>query len=245
MREDSICVVVPVYNAEKTLEKLTEKLIEVLARFRKYSIVFVDDMSSDNSFEILRRIQQNNTCITAIRLKRNCGQQAAILCGLRRSNAEYTVIMDDDLENDPKDVLKLYDSAKLGFDVVYGISIELGKGAVRGLGSWVREAAITRLSGKPKDKKVCSFRMMTRDVVSKVTAVDTKFVYISLEILRHTKNIENMEVDYSQSHRSGYNVVKLFVLLLKMYVYYGSVLKAFRKKGSCYEIAEILEAKVR
>lgn len=241
MREDSICVVVPVYNAEKTLEILTEKLTEVLAQFRKYSIVFVDDMSSDNSFEILRRLQQENTYITAIRLKQNCGQQAAILCGMRHSDADYTVIMDDDLENDPKDILKLYESAKRGFDVVYGISREQGKGAVRGLGSWVREAAITRLSGKPKDKKVCSFRIMTRDVVSKVTAANTKFVYISLEILKHTKNIENIEVDYSQSHRSGYNVVKLSVLLLKMYVYYGNLLRVFRKKESCYETAEILE----
>lgn len=240
MREDSICVVVPVYNAEKTLVRLTAKLTQVLVQFRKYSIVFVDDMSSDNSFEILRRLQVDNTCVTAIRLKRNCGQQAAILCGLRHSDADYTVIMDDDLENDPEDILKLYESAKRGFDVVYGISRAMGKGAVRGLGSWVREAAITRLSGKPKGKKVCSFRIMKRDVVSKVSAADTKFVYISLEILRNTKNIENIEVDYSQSHRSGYNVVKLFVLLLKMYVYYGSVLRVFRRKGSCYETAQIL-----
>lgn len=241
MREDSICVVVPVYNAEKTLEKLTMELADVLAQFSKYSVVFVDDMSTDSSFKIIKRLRQNNRSITAIRLKRNCGQQSAILCGLRHSDADYTVIMDDDLENAPKDILKLYESAKQGFDVVYGISRAQGKGAVRGLGSWVRETAITRLSRKPKDKKVCSFRIMTRDVVSRVTDADTNFVYISLEILKHTKNIENIEVDYSQSHRSGYNVAKLFVLLLKMYVYYGSLLKVFRKKGNCFETAEVLE----
>jgi len=241
MRKSSICVVVPVYNAGKTLERLSERIADVLSEFRKYSIVFVDDLSSDNSFEIIKSLRERNGRITAVRLKQNCGQQAAVFCGLKFSDADYTVIMDDDLENDPGDILKLYEKAKQGYDAVYGVNAEPGKGALRGFGSRVREAAITRLSGKRKDKKVCSFRIMTRDVVGKVIEADTKFVYISLEILKHTKNIENVEVDYSQSLRTGYNVCKLTRLLIKMYVYYGRLLKCLRKKGRCYELDEVLE----
>ena len=241
MIDSSICVVVPVYNAEKTLEMLADRLTGTLTEFKSYSIVFVDDLSNDNSFGVIKSLRENNECITAVRLKRNCGQQAAILCGLKFSDADYTVIMDDDLENDPSDILKLYEQAVQGFDVVYGVNAAPGKGALRSFGSKVREAAITRLSGKPKEKKVCSFRIMTREIVSRVIEADTKFVYISLEILKRTKNIGNVNVDYSQSHRSGYNVFKLTKLLMKMYVYYGRLLKVFRKKGSCYETAEVLE----
>lgn len=236
----SICVVIPVYNAQQTLEELTEKLKSVLSQLGSYSIVFVDDASPDGSFETLKRIKANNENITAIRLKENAGQQAAILCGLRQSECDYTVIMDDDLENDPGDIVKLYERIKQGFDVVYGVCTEPTKGALRSFGSGFREALITRLSGKPKDKKVCSFRIMTKDIARKVRQADTKFVYISLEILKHTKNIENIEVDYCTSHRTGYHVFSLFALAVKMYVYYGRLLRFLRRKADQYEIGEVL-----
>ena len=240
MTKDSICVVVPVYNAQRTLEELTEKLADVLSQFGRYRIVFVDDASPDGSFETLRKLQESNDNITAIRLKKNAGQQAAVLCGLRQSDCDYTVIMDDDLENDPDDIVKLYERIKQGFDVVYGVCAEPTKGVVRSVGTRFREALITRLSGKPKDKKVCSFRIMTKDIVAKVKQADTKFVYISLEILKHTKNIDNIEVDYCASHRTGYHVFSLFALAVKMYVYYAKLFRFLRKKGNQYEIGEVL-----
>ncbi len=240
MTKDSICVVIPVYNAQRTLEELNEKLTDVLSQFGSYSIVFVDDASQDGSFEALKRIKEDNENITVVRVKENAGQQAAILCGLRRSECDYTVIMDDDLENDPCDIIKLYEKIRQGYDVVYGVCAEPTKGALRSLGSRFREALITRLSGKPKDKKVCSFRIMTKDIVEKVKKADTKFVYISLEILKYAKNIENIEVDYCTSHRTGYHVFSLFALAVKMYVYYGRLLRFLRRKANQYEIGEVL-----
>lgn len=240
MTKDSICVVVPVYNAQRTLKELTERLAGALLQFRRYSIVFVDDASTDGSFELLRKLRKSNDNITAIKLKENAGQQAAVLCGLRQSDCDYTVIMDDDLENDPGDIVKLYGRIKQGFDVVYGVCTEPTKGVIRSFGTRFREALITRLSGKPKDKRVCSFRIMTRGIAEKVTQADNKFVYISLEILKHTKNIDNIEIEYCKSHRTGYHVFSLFALAVKMYVYYGKFFKFLRKKGSQYEIGEVL-----
>ena len=157
MIKDSICVVIPVYNAQRTLEELTEKLMCVLSQFSSYKIVFVDDASTDRSFETLRKLKESNDNITAIKLKENAGQQAAILCGLRQSECDYTVIMDDDLENDPGDIMKLYERITQGPDVVYGVCAQPTKGALRSFGSGFRQALITSLSGKPKQMKVCSF----------------------------------------------------------------------------------------
>ena len=240
MIKDSLCVVIPVYNAQRTLEELTEKLTGVLSQFESYSIVFVDDASPDGSFETLRKLKESNENITAIKLKENAGQQAAVLCGLRQSECDYTVIMDDDLENDPGDIMKLYERIMQGPDVVYGVCAQPTKGALRSFGSSFRETLITRLSGKPKDKKVCSFRIMTKDIVEKVRQADTKFVYISLEILKHTKKIDNIEVDYCTSHRTGYHIFSLFALAVKMYVYYGESFKFMRKKGAQYVIEEVV-----
>ena len=240
MIDDSICVVVPVYNAHRTLEELTEKLKEALSEFARYRIVFVDDVSTDNSFDLLLKLKEKNSSITAIRLKRNAGQQSAVLCGLRQSDCDYTLIMDDDLENDPTDILRLYEQISRGFDVVYGVCCETTKGLMRSFGSRFREALITRLSGKPKDIKVCSFRIMTREIVEKVIRADTKFVYISLEILKHTKNIANIEAPYCKSHRTGYHVISLLALAVRMYVYYAKPLRFLRKKGSQYEIDEVI-----
>ena len=89
--------------------------------------------------------------------------------------------------------------------------------------------------------KVCSFRIMGAEILRKVVEADTKFVYISLEILKHTGNIDNVNVDYAHSHRSGYHVFNLAALLVKMYIYYGKLLKVARKHGSSYIIKEVLK----
>lgn len=247
MIDTSICAVVPVYNAEQTLETLITKLDRVLSCFERYRIVLVDDASSDNSFEVMKRLHTEYPSVTAIALQKNSGQQSAVLCGLRQSDCEYTVILDDDLEHEPDDIIKLYAAITQGYDVIYGIDTPKASqnvGGFRRLGSRLRDSLFNRITKKPKDQKVCSFRIINRKTVDSIIKTETKFVYISMEILRHTVNISNVPVRYNKRAVSGYSALRLIALLMKMYIYYAphSWLHILRKKGDAYIIKQKLEA---
>ena len=79
---------------------------------RSYEILFVDDGSSDGSLEVLREIRQRDDHVRVIRLARNSGQTAALVCGLHHATGATVVALDADGENDPADIPRLID--KLG-----------------------------------------------------------------------------------------------------------------------------------
>lgn len=239
---DTICAVVPVYNAERTLRELIKALAEVLTCFSAYRIVLVDDASTDQSFRIIRELCAIDEHITGIRLKENYGQQSAVFCGLHYSEHDYTVIIDDDLEQDPADILALYDEIKKGYDAVYGIDGTNNKGMFRGIGSKLRDRLFDCITDKPKDKKVGSFRIMNWETVRKILRAETQFVYVSLEMLKYTNRIGNITIQRRSVQPSTYRPAGLIKLLMKMFLYYapGAFWEKRRVKGRSYDIREIV-----
>jgi len=163
--------------------------------------------------------------------------------GLKKTNCDYTVIIDDDLEQSPKDIIKIYKEIKKGYDVVYGINEKYNqKGFVRSRGSKIRDYLFNKLTNKPKNLKVCSFRIMNRDIVNKVIKANSKFIYISMEILKNTNNIGNIYLKYTSNNNSNYKFSTLIRLFMKIYIYYSNLLvfKMFRKDIEQFEIGEII-----
>ena len=116
MERIEISVVVPVFNEEKSVQALTQKLRETLSRTGKtFEIILVDDGSTDKTREIIRTLRARS-----ILLNRNYGQFTAMATGIRKAHGEIVVTMDGDLENDPEDILKLIGKLGEGFDVVCG-----------------------------------------------------------------------------------------------------------------------------
>ena len=240
---NSVCAVVPVYNAAHTLRSLTAQLTEVLDAFYTWQIVLVDDCSTDESADIIRELCSGDGRITGVLLAENAGQQSAVFCGLGFSDCDYAVIIDDDLEQPPRDIMALYNEITKGYDVVYGLNAAPPKkGALRRFGSAMRDGLFYAVTHLPRDKKVCAFRILNSATVNHVLLADTQFVYISMEILRHTQKIGNIYVPYNDAAPSGYGLLRLMRLLIKMYVYYAprTMFKRCRKKGPCYRIKKTL-----
>ena len=196
----------------------------------------------DGSADVIRNICMQDQNITGIILNQNYGQQCAVFCGLHYARADYTVIIDDDLEQDPADMMLLYEQMKNGYDAVYGINNSAGqRGIFRNIGSKIRDGLVARLTDLPEDMKVSSFRIMNRDTVDKILKADTRFVYISLEMLKYTTNIQNIFVDYHIKPTSNYRIFSLVRLLIRMYMYYApkTALKRYQKKGPCYQVKKI------
>lgn len=115
-----ISIVSPVYGAEHTIDELIKQLAVVLESIDpNYEIILVDDCGPDKSWE---RIRQN--CIThhkvkGVKLSRNFGQHFAITAGIDRAQGDYIVVMDCDLQDNPKYIVEMYEKINEGFDIVY------------------------------------------------------------------------------------------------------------------------------
>ncbi len=120
-KEDMLLsVVVPVYNEEGSLEQLHREVAGAL-RDARFEIIFVDDGSSDRSYEVCCALQaQDPARVVVIRLRRNFGQTAALAAGFDAAAGDVLIPIDADLQNDPEDIPRLVEALTEGYDVVSG-----------------------------------------------------------------------------------------------------------------------------
>ena len=116
--------IVPAYNESEGLFQTYDKLINVLeSTGLQGKIIFVDDGSSDNTWEILKQIAQKDNKVKLLRFSRNFGHQPAITAGLAHSSADYSLILDADLQDPPELLVPMMELAKQGYEIVYGVRI--------------------------------------------------------------------------------------------------------------------------
>ena len=117
-----ISVVVPLYNEEESLAELHEWIVRVMGENGfSYEIVFVDDGSSDGSWEAVCRLKVRDPHVRGIRFRRNYGKSAALYCGFEAARGEVVITMDADLQDSPDEIPELYRMvAEQGYDLVSG-----------------------------------------------------------------------------------------------------------------------------
>jgi glycosyltransferase involved in cell wall biosynthesis len=116
-----VSVVLPLYNEEESLRELTERIVGTMkAMGKSYEIIFVDDGSTDRSFEVLKEIRKTNPRARVIRFRRNFGKSAALAIGFREARGEYVITMDADLQDDPKEIPGLIETMGNSYDLVSG-----------------------------------------------------------------------------------------------------------------------------
>ena len=116
-----ITVVIPLFNEAESLRELHERIVAALEPSGKsFEVLFIDDGSRDGSFDELRRLQEDDDRVRAIRFRRNYGKSAALAVGFEESRGEVVVTMDGDLQDDPAEVPAMVDLLDEGFDLVSG-----------------------------------------------------------------------------------------------------------------------------
>jgi glycosyltransferase involved in cell wall biosynthesis len=116
-----LSIVIPIHNEEPAILRLYDRLTTVLEGIgRPYEIVFVDDASTDRSFELLANLVETDARLRVVRLRRNFGQTAALSAGFDEAKGDVIVAMDGDLQHDPDDLPALLAKIDEGYDIASG-----------------------------------------------------------------------------------------------------------------------------
>jgi len=222
----NLSIVIPVYNAEKTIESLCNTLIHLYAQQHELEIVLVNDNSSDSTDLICRRLHDTfKNTITYIRLARNFSEHNAVMAGLNSMTGSLCVIMDDDFQNPPEEVGRLVAEMERGYDVVYSQYPQKMDSLLRNIGSRFNDWIANLILKKPAGLYLSSFKIMNRFLVNEVIRYTGPDPYLDAIILRSTASIGRIEVRHDKrAHgRSGYTLGKLVSLWGNMVVSYSLI----------------------
>jgi glycosyltransferase involved in cell wall biosynthesis len=165
-----ISILIPLLNEVENLELLYQQVHEALEELGKpYEIIFVDDGSTDGSYELLCKLYEQDSRVRVIRFRRNFGQTAAFAAGFELASGDVIITLDADLQNDPKDIPKLLEKLDEGYDIVSGWRIQRkDKYLTRRVPSQVANTLISKLTGVKLHDYGCSLKAYRKDVVKNI-----------------------------------------------------------------------------
>lgn len=212
---EKICVLIPVYNSEKSIYEVCISLLRVFEDKSNFKIVLVNDGSRDRSSQICKQLYNDYPDqITYVELSRNFGEHNALMAGLHYVTADYCVMMDDDLQNPPKEARRLIDEISKGFDVVYTYPEVRQYPLLRRLGSYFNDRVASVVIKKPPGLYLSSFKIINRFLINEIIKFDGQDPYIDGIILRSTNRVGSVLVEqHLRRHgQSGYTLSKLVSL---------------------------------
>ena len=164
-----VSVIVPVFNEEENIPLLHEALQAALTALgQRFEVVYVDDGSSDATFERLLVAAASDPHVRIVRLRRNFGQTAALQAGIEHSRGDTLVFMDGDLQNDPGDIGRLLARLDEGYDVVSGWRQHRQDPRSRVITSRVANALISRVVGVRLKDYGCTLKAYRREALQDV-----------------------------------------------------------------------------
>ena len=179
-----ISIVVPVYYNSDTLDMLYEDMKEkILPVIGDYEIVFVDDGSGDNSWEIMNNIKAKDPNVVCVRLSRNFGEHAALLAGLSVCTGDCAVTKQADLQEESKIILDMYESWKKGNKVVLAVREDRDENPVKVFFANMYYAIVRKTINKNMPKGGCDCYLVDRQVIEVLELLDEKNSSLTLQVL--------------------------------------------------------------
>lgn len=252
MKNNHISIISPVYGAEKTLPILCQQLVEVLSIITEnFEIILVNDESPDAAWDVIKNLAIQDPRIKGIDLSRNFGQHAAITAGMDACDGDWVVVMDCDLQDQPKEILKMYEKAQEGYEVVFGRRHERQDGFIKQKLSHAYRKVYDYFTENKSDRTVANFGVYHRKVVDAYLQMgeQNRTFQIFIRWLGFKTASVNIEHANRYEGSSGYTFTRLMQMALrniiaqsnkplKVSIKFGFTMALLSLLYACYRVAQ-------
>jgi glycosyltransferase involved in cell wall biosynthesis len=205
--------VIPTLNEKPSLEKLYGLIVENVAKTgHDYEIIFVDDGSTDGSFELLEDLHQNDPQVKVIGFRRNFGKAAALMAGFAQAEGEIVFTMDADLQDDPVEIPSFLDKLDEGYDLVSGWKYPRLDPISKTAPSKLANATIRLGTGIKLHDFNCGFKAMRRDVAKELKLYGEMHRYVPVLAYWTGFSVTEIKVKHHPREfgKSKYGMQRLF-----------------------------------
>ncbi len=217
---DALSVILPVLNEQDNLEPLHERLTEALESMeRDYEVIYVDDGSTDGSWDVLRKLAAADGRVRLVRLRKNFGQTPALAAGFAHARHPILVTLDADLQNDPKDIPRLVERLGESYDVVSGWRRHRNDPwLTRLLPSYTANFLIKKVSGVPLHDFGCTLKAYRREIIQDVSLYGEMHRFLPVLAAWVGGRVTEMEVAHHPRTRgvSKYGLLRTYKVLVDL-----------------------------
>jgi glycosyltransferase involved in cell wall biosynthesis len=214
-----LSVVVPVKDERQNIAPLYERVRDALWQLEAWELVFVDDGSTDGTFQELELVAHADARVKVVRLRRNFGQSAATQAGLDLASGDVIVTMDGDLQNDPGDIPLLVAKLEEGYDAVLGQRRNRqDKLLLRKVPSVAANWLIRKVLGVPFKDFGCTLRVMRRDITKGLLLYGEMHRFITALVIQQGAKVAQLAVQHHprSAGKSKYNLTRTVRVLLDL-----------------------------
>ena len=210
-----LSIVSPVYGCVDLLPELCNQLDQHLSSITKdYEVILVNDASPDGAWEVIQHLAKRDSRIKGVDLSRNFGQQAAITAGLSHSTGEWVVVMDCDLQDQPKEIVKLYAKAQEGYEVVFGRRYQRQDSSMKVAVSRLYRLVFDYFTETTSDPAVANFGIYKRKVIDAFLTMRER--NRTLQLFIRWLGFRNTSINIEHAARIGGKSSYRFGKLLRM-----------------------------
>lgn len=218
----AISVVVPIYNEEESIHLLYERIRNACGHLDlSYEVIFVDDGSRDQTFDVLEGIHKQDSRVKVIRFRKNYGQTAAMAAGFRMARGKIVISMDGDLQNDPADIPRLLAKLDEGYDIVCGWRKDRKDKLIsRRIPSMIANWLIGKITGVPIHDNGCSLKAYRSEIIKRVALYSELHRFIPAMSTLTGARIAEIVVNHNprQFGRSKYGIGRIWRVFLDLFL---------------------------
>lgn len=222
----SISVVVPVYNSQAGLEILVGRIQSAMKDYpAEFEILLVNDGSVDESWDEIVRLSEEHERVRGLDLMRNYGQHNATLCGIREAKGELIATLDDDLQYPPEDIPRLVEKLAEGYDVVYGVPRKRQQAWWKDFSSKIIKRAIAYVMGARSVRDIGAFKVFRADLRKAFDNFNSPDVLVDVLLSWGTSRFGSVTIDEAVRSigKSNYSFVKLVKVSLVVLTSYTTI----------------------